>query len=96
MCLEAKGATMKKIEAVADGYRTEQFLTGATRGGGHISYYLDVVSDTTRAHERLESDRFACFENKPRSWVRYARNQIAFRHDTKRGPMSATLPHAVY
>lgn len=49
---------MKKIiEAVADGCRTERFFEGATCGGGHISYYLDIVSDTTREHERRENPK---------------------------------------
>lgn len=68
----------KCIEAVADGHRTEQFLEGATCGGGHISYYLDIVSDETRDHERAwaEEGPSAPFEG----WCALVRERIYWAH----------------
>lgn len=69
----------------------------ATWGGAYRNYddaVVDVVSEVTKKHEDKEILRQRAHMG--RLWVRLATNRIAFRHDEKRGPISATLPGAVY
>jgi len=56
--------------------------------------YRNVVSEKTREHEdkEIRGQR----SRRGISWVKLARNRIAFRHDARRGPISATLTGAVY
>lgn len=51
-----------------------------------------VKSRETHLHERLEQDRYACFRNKPRSWVRIAKNVIGRIHADK----AEHIPSLVY
>lgn len=60
-----------------------------------VTVEVGYVSEATRQHERAEAADIHQ-RKRPGSWVRVARNRIAFRHDDSRGPISATLPHAVY
>lgn len=59
----------------------------------------NAVSPATLKHERNDPGP-AMGKVAPhieyRRWRQIVRNRIAFRHDDKRGPTSATLPHAIY
>ena len=70
---------------ILNGFRSRPYLP--RRGAG--------VSDATREHELMAQHDL---RNGRRyvNFVRVAMNRIKFRHDDKRGPISATLPHAIY
>ena len=80
-------------------------LVGLVTGAGELNSlawpapHRGLVTKATREYERggKAYDKTPTFQSKtPISWVRLARNRIAFRHDERRGPPSHTLIHAVY
>lgn len=79
---------MKRIIASADGHRTS--VPNAWTD-------VDVRTPATIKHERDDAAEDAAMGRRHRIvWRHIVRNRIAFRHDDKRGPISATLNHAVY
>jgi len=78
---------MKIIRARVDG--AVRFPEGPMLGGVNVvSVLTRRFEDATGASPRLR--------NRLVSWRKLVRNRIAFRHDERRGPISATLTGAVY
>lgn len=79
---------MKMIRATEDAtYRTYPTDNNGVR-------LVEIVSLVTHRHEDDEIRRLRSHVG--RLWVKLATNRIAFRHDERRGPISATLTGAVY
>lgn len=78
---------MKRIVASEDGHRTS--VPNAWTD-------VDVVTVRTRIYEAEQAGAICAGRRPLRGWRGLVRNRIAFRHDDKRGPISATLIHAIY
>lgn len=57
---------------------------------------VPLVSEKTRAAEASDYASVSTYRRMRGGWVRLAKNRILFRHDDRRGEISATLPHAIY
>ena len=80
---------MRKLTATPDG----AFDFETARVMGHLDLVRKLVTGKTAGHEAGE---FTAGNPHNKPWTRLVRDRIKLRHDDKRGPISATLPHAVY
>lgn len=86
---------MQKIIATAPAWYGKNAPKDRTYSPIGFGEVRELVSAETREHED-EKSYSPRLRNRLVSWRLLVRNRIAFRHDDKRGPISATLTGAVY